>query len=125
MYYRIKHRFEAELLSDEIQRIGIDKSIADRILYQIGIIDDNYNNQAKIGGRCRNDYGGYVLFFPDELSYRNAENKILTFYNINPDLYEYEDCILDASENQTKWMEKLFLLGSDEGLLLIYPQKYT
>ena len=123
MYYRIKHRFEAKLLLGEMREKGKQVFVGDRILEQASVIDDNYNDSQKCGGRNRWDYGGYVLFFPDEESYERAAVEIWDFYNIDPTMYEYADFVGDSEMTETQWIEKLFLLGSDDSLLLIYPRR--
>ena len=123
MYYRIKHRFEAKLLLDEMRENNQNVFVGDRILEQIGILDDSYNVEGKRGGRNRWDYGGYVLFFPDIASYEKDIVELWDFYNLNPTEYEYADYIGDSMTENVQWVEKLFLLGSDDSLLLIYPQE--
>ena len=80
-----------------------------------------YNDSGKRGGR--NHYGGYVLFFPNEESYEKAIVDIWDFYNIEPTQYEYADFVGDTEMDEVQWIEKLFLLGSDDSLLLIYPRR--
>ena len=123
MYYRIKHRFEAKLLLDEMRENGNCVFVGDRILEQAGVLDDSYNDSGKRGGRNRWDYGGYVLFFPNEESYEKAIVDIWDFYNIEPTQYEYADFVGDTEMDEVQWIEKLFLLGSDDSLLLIYPRR--
>ena len=123
MYYRIKHRFEAKLLLDEMRETGKDVFVGDRILEEIAVLDDSYNDIEKRGGRNRWDYGGYILFFPDVQSYEKGVVELWDFYNINPTEYEYADYLGDSVTADQKWIEKLFLLGSDDSLLLIYPQE--
>ena len=81
------------------------------------------DSSDKRGGRNRDDYGGYVLFFPDKKSYEKAAVEIWDFYNINPTEYEYADYIGDSQTSDTQWIEKLYLMGSDDSLLLVYPQE--
>ena len=123
MYYRIKHRFEAKLLLDEMREAGRDVFVGDRILEQAGILDDSYNITGKVGGRNRSDYGGYVLFFPDEKSYEKDVVELWDYYHIDPTAYEYADYIGDSMTSEIQWIEKLFLIGSDDSLLLIYPKR--
>ncbi len=122
MYYRIKHRYESRLLLEEMRAMGKAVFVGDRILEQVGILDDNYNYAEKTGGRDRCDYGGYILFFPSEKCYEDCVVDIWDFYNIDPTQYEYADYIGDSQFSDVKWIEKLYLLGSDDSLLLVYPQ---
>ena len=63
--------------------------------------------------------GGYILFFDDMASYDENIDEILAFYKIDKDLYEYSGCI---SEGQgISWMEELYMLGSDDALVMIHP----
>ena len=123
MYYRIMHAFEAKLLLKEMANSGINKNVGYEILEQATILDSNYNRHDKRGGRNRNDFGGYVLFFPDEQSYEAGIVEIWDHYKISPELYEYADYIVGTETEHTQWIEKLYLINSDEGLVLIYPQE--
>ena len=87
--------------------------------------DDRYDKPWTIEAYQNNSMNGvpYVLFFPDEDSYEKAIVDIWDFYNIEPTLYEYAEFVGDSETDEVQWIEKLFLLGSDDSLLLIYPQR--
>ncbi len=112
MYYRIKDSLDAKILTDEIMAADSGMSvIADRIKEKVSILDNSYGTYRKSV-----DMGGYVLYFPNQQTYRENISEILKFYHINADDYEYSDEIGNG------WHETLYLLSSDDGLVLIYPQ---
>ena len=118
MYYRIKHRFEAKLLLEEQRKKNEYVFVADRILEIIGVLDDAYGT-----GRGAYSMGGYVLFFPTVKLYEDCIVDVWDFYKIEPTLYEYAEYIGDSETEDVQWIEKLFLLSSDDSLMLIYPQE--
>ncbi len=111
MYYRIKDSLDAKILTDEIMAADSGMSaVADRIKEKVSILDNSYGTYRKSV-----DMGGYVLYFPNQQTYRENISEILKFYHINADDYEYSDEIGNG------WHETLYLLSSDDGLVLIYP----
>ena len=122
MYYRIKNQLDAEILSEEILRTRYyPKLIADRVVEITNILDDSY-------GANRGAYamGGYVLLFPDEQNYSINVNRILGFYHLGIDEYEYTERVGETVLDDGKiWKEELYLLGSDDSLVLIHPKEAT
>ena len=120
MYYRIKNQLDAEFLSEEIARTGNYPSIiADRIVEITNILDDAYG-----ANRSEYDMGGYVLLFPNTENYSNCVNRILEFYHLKLDDCEYSERIGEQIlDGGRAWNEDLYLLGSDDSLVLIYPQE--
>lgn len=93
---------------------SISDDVIGRVREQINILDEAYGST-----RGSRDMGGYILFFSDKASYDENIDELLAFYNINKDLYEYSDCINEGQD--IKWMEELYMLGSDDALVLIHP----
>lgn len=118
MYQRIKNRLDAKFLLAEMRVQGRDVFVGDRILELAGILDDAYGKNRKA-----HDMGGYILYFPDSQTYEDTVVDIWEFYNIEPTLYEYMEYIGESEYNDIQWIEKLFLLSSDDSLVLIYPQE--
>ena len=77
MYQRIMNRLDAELLSEDLQRENIDNTVIKRIGELVAILDENY-------GACRGsaDMGGYLLFFPDGMTYEKCYPHIIEFYHL-------------------------------------------
>jgi hypothetical protein len=118
MYYRIQNRLDARLLLADMRKRGQDVPIGDRILELAGTLDDAYGKDRKSTGM-----GGYILYFPDSETYENTIVEVWDFYHIEPREFEYQEYIGDTELNDVKWIEKLFLLSSDDSLVLVYPQK--
>ena len=118
MYQRIKNRLDAKILLEEMRTQGKNVFVGDRILELAGVLDDAYG--AKRGAY---DMGGYILYFPDAQTYENTVVDVWNFYNIEPRMYEYMEYIGESEFSDIQWIEKLFLLSSDDSLVLIYPQE--
>lgn len=118
MYQRIKNRLDAELLSEDLQRANIDKAVIKRIGELVAILDENY-------GACRSsaDMGGYLLFFPDGMTYEKCYPHIMEFYHLNEEWFEYSERINERPDSGIEWWEELYLLSSDDALVLIYPKE--
>lgn len=118
MYQRIKNRLDAKFLLEEMRAQGKNVFVGDRILELAGVLDDAYGAERKA-----HDMGGYILYFPDAQTYEDTVVDVWEFYNIEPTMYEYMEYIGESEFSDIQWIEKLFLLSSDDILVLIYPQK--
>lgn len=118
MYQRIKNRLDAKFLLADMRAQGKNVFVGDRILELAGVLDDAYGRNRKA-----HDMGGYILYFPDAQTYEDTVVDIWEFYNIEPTLYEYMEYIGESESSDIQWVEKLFLLSSDDGLVLVYPQE--
>lgn len=115
MYYRIKNRLDFECVVNNLRDIGVIEScVAERIGEIVSILDEAY-------GECRDSHamGGYIFLFPDRSSYDKNYKKIIDFHRLDEELFEYSDVLLIDGEQE--WREELFLLSSDESLVLIHP----
>ncbi len=113
MYYRIKDSLDAKALSDEIMASDSGMAaVTDRIKKIASILDNSYGAYRKSV-----DMGGYVLYFPNQKTYKENIPNIFSFYHISADDFEYSD------EIGKGWYETLYLLSSDDSLVLIYPQE--
>lgn len=115
MYYRIKNKFEVDMLCTELQSSEIPTCVIERMNEVAEILDDNYG--AERSSKC---YGGYLLFFPTSSDYNMYAPVIMQNYGIDPNLYEFDD-ILSETQNKN-WRERLYLLSSDDSLVFIYMQ---
>ncbi len=119
MYLRIKNRLDAAALHRELVKDeNIPNTVADRVLEVIQQLDDHYGEQ-----RGCHAYGGYLLYFHNQQSYQENISDILSFYHIERDIFEYSDIII-RSEGM-EWYETLYLLSSDDSLVLVYPQEVS
>lgn len=118
MYQRIKNRLDAGFLLEEMRKQGKDAFVGERIAELADVLDDAYGAVRKA-----HDMGGYILYFPNAQTYEDTIVDIWEFYHIEPTLYEYMECIGKSTSGNIEWIEKLFLLSSDDSLVLIYPQE--
>lgn len=116
MYQRIMNEIDADILAEELEEKGADKAVISRLKELATILDRNYGQY-----RGNADMGGYILFFEDIGTYQKYFERIIGFYHVDRDLYEYEEDIADSSQTATVWHEKLYLLSSDDSLVFIYP----
>lgn len=98
-----------------LQSKDVPQMVINRMGEVIKTLDDNYGAE-----RSCFDYGGYILYFPNEQTYQENISDIFSFYHINADDYEYSDTISRIKGQE--WHETLYLLSSDDGLVLVYPQ---
>lgn len=115
MYQRLMNKLDVDILENELQG-EINDEVINRIREQIDILDGAYGTL-----RGTKDMGGYILLFTDKATYENSVDSIMEFYRLEKDLYEYSDCISEDFHSGQKWMEELFLLSSDDALVLIHP----
>ena len=111
MYRRLKNRFDLEMIKDKLQTNGVNKAVTERVSETLGTLDLSYG-----ADRTSTDMGGYVLLFEDRKDYEKSIDKILNFYHVNKEEYEYTETIAD------NWEETLYLLSSDDSLVLVYPK---
>ena len=115
MYQRLMNKLDIDILESELQG-EVNDEVLNRIREQIDIMDNAYGTL-----RGTKDMGGYILFFRDKESYENSVDNIMDFYHLEKDVYEYSDCISEDTDNDQEWMEELYLLSSDDALVLIHP----
>ena len=66
------------------------------------------------------DMGGYVVLFPSMSQHEMRERRnILEKYHVKENEYEYQDVIL--TEGGQKWMEELYMVGADFGIIILSP----
>ncbi len=118
MYQRIMNRLDAELFTEELQKGNIDGIVAERMMELAGMLDDRY-------GVCRgsSDMGGYILFFHDSRDYGKCYPHIMAFYHLDGELFEYSERINENTEAGVEWWEELYLLSSEDALVLIHPKE--
>lgn len=66
------------------------------------------------------DLGGYVVLFPSmTLEEKTEHRNILEKYHTRNDEYEYEEII--STEDGQEWVEELYILSADFGIVMFYP----
>lgn len=120
MYHRIMNKLDAEMFSEELQEKKVDRIVIERIRELAGMLDDRYGVR-----RGSADMGGYILFFHNSRDYGKCVPHILQFYHMDRELFEYSEQINENSVSGVEWWEELYLLSSDDALVLIHPKGDT
>lgn len=112
MYQRIKNKSDLEIMKKSLKAEKVEDAVLKRIEELVEVLDREY-------GCCRgsSDMGGYVLLFTDRETY---ENHISKLYHLSETLPEYTERI-SGTEDGRKWQEELYLLSSDDALVLVCP----
>ena len=117
MYQRIKNKLDMEIIKDFLESAQTNQNVVRRMEELTDILDGAYD-----GSRGAFDMGGYILFFGDIQTYENHISKIMEFYRLDKDLAEYSNTIEGTAGSTIQWREELYLLSSDDSLVLIYPE---
>lgn len=118
MYHRIKNRLDMEIIRDFLETEQTEPTVVSRMDELISILDGAYG-----GCRGASDMGGYILFFTDLQTYEKYISKIMEFYHLDKELFEYSEQIGNATDSKVQWQEELYLLSSDDSLVLIHPRE--
>lgn len=115
MYQRIKNKSDLEIMKKSLKAEKVEDAVLKRIEELVEVLDREY-------GCCRgsSDMGGYVLLFTDRETYENHISKLLECYHLSETLPEYTERI-SSTEDGRKWQEELYLLSSDDALVLVCP----
>lgn len=114
MYHRIKNKLDVEIMGDTLQSEKTDRAVMKRVEELVAVLDREYG-----GCRSSSDMGGYIMLFTEPQTYKRFISRIMEFYHLDKDLYEYSERIGETEE----WQEELYLLSSDDALVLIYPKE--
>lgn len=116
MYLRIKNKMDAEIMREALKAERLDGAVINRIDKIVGVLDTNYG-----GCRGSSDMGGYILLFTDRQTYEKNIMKIMDFYHLDKELYEYSNKLGSEGNDMAEWQEELYLLSSDDALVIIHP----
>lgn len=117
MYYRIKNKLDTEIIGESLKSEKIGRAVMKRVGELAAILDREY-------GCCRgsSDMGGYILLFTESQTYESYVSRIMECYHLEKDLYEYSQKIGNMENDSAEWQEELYLLSSDDALVLIHPK---
>ena len=97
------------------QNTGVKKRIAEALK----TLDEAYGADRKA-----HDMGGYVFLFLSEENFNAEIGRIMEHYNLNKDYAEYCETIEQSrADDGLLWIEELYLLSSDDSILMIHPMK--
>ena len=119
---RLKTQLDFELyLEEHPETFCRNTGVKNRIAEALETLDDAYGAERKA-----HDMGGYVLLFLSEENFNAEIEKILAHDHLNREFAEHSEAIEEqngADEDGMIWMEELYLLSSDDSLLMIHPMK--
>ena len=118
MYYRLKNRLDYESLVEDIKEDNPLQVVSDRVGEIIETLDDNYGAH-----RSSKSYGGYLLLFQSEENYEELKLDILSFYKFEDTDCEYSEMFVEDKESETEWWEELYMLSSDDAIVIMHPRK--
>lgn len=88
------------------------------ILEELKILDDNYGPERDV----MKDYGGYVILTESKEDLPEIENEMNIKITLDG-VPEYVDIV--RCSNQKVYTSSLFLLGSDNGIVVVMPYDIT
>lgn len=88
------------------------------IFEELKILDDNYGTDRDV----MKDYGGYVILTESKEDLPEIENEMNIEITVDG-IPEYVDVI--RCSNQKVYTSSLFLLGSDNGIVVVMPYEIT
>lgn len=116
MFYKIgTTKQHQEFKRQSVQSIpdGVWDVLADRVK----IMDNYYGKDREID----TDMGGYCVIFPRNHTFDVKEyDKILDKYHLRQGEWEYQEQIVIDKVSEI-WMEELYLVNSDYGIIFFYP----
>ncbi len=110
MYQRIKNQFEVQLLAKAMKNV-LPAAVIDKLDEAASILDTSYGAE-----RNSKDMGGYILLFQTASEFATILPILSQEYHFDTDLYEYDDPI-----EGTCWNSRLYLISSDDALMMVYP----
>ena len=116
MYLRLKNKPDLEGFSVLFEQHG-KKPLYELMMEDIEVLDTAYGV-----GRQSYSMGGYLLYFPTENDYQTSLNTLAEVYHFDPWIYEFDDLLWEEPNTDYVWKRRLYMLSSDDALLMIYPE---
>ena len=91
-------------------------------LYELMMEDVEVLDTAYGVGRQSYSMGGYLLYFPTENDYQTSLNTLAEVYHFDQWIYEFDDLLWEEPNTAYVWKRRLYMLSSDDALLMIYPE---
>ena len=116
MYHRIGTSKQYQELKERVSQ-SMPESVWNALADRVKIMDNYYGKDRDI----EKDMGGYCIIFPHDQTLDVKEYKfILDKYHLRQGEWEYRERIVSDNVSEV-WMEELYLVGSDYGIILFYP----
>ena len=132
MYFKIVNKFDAEMLKMAVEE-GFVRDIENKpeqykkacelsvqsLLEQVLRLDKYYDARRQPD----NDLGGYAYFLPTLEDVSNFFGKIKEWHGITNLPSEYDDVVAEMEDEDTEFVEQLFIPSSDFALVFTYPRR--
>ena len=124
MYYKLVNKFDVECLEECLEQGDIldgiisecKVKVIDTIRQTVNIFDEYYSASR----HPESDLGGFLFFLPTLQDTKLFYNKILNYYNLDVVYAEVDEEI--AISGSIIFRLQTFLLSSDYGLVIVYPE---
>ena len=116
MFLRLKNLNDYDAVLEYLQSQISDVNVLQRMREVLQVLDDNYGAE-----RGSTAMGGYIFWFESNKAYQEYCEKMLSAYGLHINAYEYSDEI--GNEKQRTWTEELYLLGSDDSIVVLRPKE--
>jgi hypothetical protein len=125
MYYKIVNKFDVECLEQSVNQGKVMEGVSsesrekvmEAIRQTISIFDKYYGEQR----HPESDLGGYLMFLPTLQDTELFYVKILNHYHLSVECAEVTEEV--ATSGNLKFIQQTFLLSSDYGIVILYPEK--
>ena len=115
MYHVIGTVKQMEALSESFMDC-IPTQILERLKQRIETLEVCYGANRDLEA----DLGGYVVLFISMSQNEQTEHRnILEKHHAQDDEYEYQDII--STKDGQEWVEELYILSADYGIVMFYP----
>ena len=116
MYHKIGTSKEYQELRKQVSQF-MPESVWVALADRVKIMDNYYGKDRDIA----KDMGGYCVIFPPDQSLDVKEYKgILDKYHLRQGEWEYREQLVSDNVSAV-WIEELYLVDSDYGIILFYP----
>ena len=116
MYLRFKCKPDLEGFS-KIFEEHEKKFLYEKMMEDVEVLDAAYGV-----GRQSYSMGGYLLYFPTSEDYQTSIDMLAELYHFDPKTYEFDDLLWEEQSMGCAWKRRLYMLSSDDALLMIYPE---
>lgn len=125
MYHKIVNKFDVDCIETSITKGRLMKDIPTEVKERVmGAIRETVSIYDEYYGESRHserDLGGFLMFLPTLQDKELFYGKILKHYNLDVAYSEVDEEI--AVSDNLKFRQQTFLLSSDYGLVIVYPEQ--
>lgn len=116
MYYIVGTKKQYENMQETLKHT-IPADVLVSICDKVTLFDKHYGSERDL----QKSLGGYCVVFPMVKDWEETYQDVLNKHYIQTELYEYREEITDGEHC---WIEELYMIGSDYGIVLFYPKDF-